>query len=307
MTTNPSKNLSLLISLLSDQDLDSVLVRNLISGELSLTAEGGSLFVLNPNIDRNLLAYGSRIYWSTNEVLLGYVTNGFVEPIDPNSQGEAPPPAVVPTEPEYIVAPADPTNGDLIVYDASIKRWVVLPAGDTAGHVLTTNGTAQLPTYQAAGGGGGLPGSPTTGDLAVYDGADWVSLPAAASGTVLTANGAGVVPSYQAAPGGVTGVETLIYNVGGNALDFDPAVPGFKQMTVIAGDITFTTSNLAPGRQVSILIQSLGGSNFNFPAGWTWLNGGQPASITAAKSGVISLVSFASADASVVAAYSEQP
>lgn len=307
MTTNPSKNLSLLISLLSNQDLDSVLVRNLISGELSLTAEGGSLFVLNPNIDRNLLAYGSRIYWSTNEVLLGYVTNGFVEPIDPNSQGEAPPPAVMPTEPEYIVAPADPTNGDLIVYDASIKRWVVLPAGDTAGHVLTTNGTAQLPTYQAASGGGGLPGSPTTGDLAVYDGADWVSLPAAASGTVLTANGAGVVPSYQAAPGGVTGVETLIYNVGGNALDFDPAVPGFKSL-LASGDVTFTTANLAPGRQVSILIRTLFASvNFNFPAGWAFLNGGVPASQDALKVGVLSLVSYDSDDLNIVAGYSVQP
>lgn len=93
---------------------------------------------------------------------------------------------------------------------------------------------------------------------------------------------------------------------GSTALDFDPEIPSYRTGAV-AGALTFTTTNLAAGRGMSVrLDNSASGSarNLTFPAGWTWLAGSAPAEIEANKVGIISLVSYGSADADVVAAWS---
>ena len=46
------------------------------------------------------------------------------------------------------------------------------------------------------------PDNPVEGDLLVFNGVEWVSLPAGAGGLILTSNGVGTIPSYQPAGGG---------------------------------------------------------------------------------------------------------
>lgn len=65
-------------------------------------------------------------------------------------------------------------TGDIFTRNSSGNLQRI--AAGTSGYVLTSNGTGMLPTWQAAGGGGGsLPGG-TTGDILVHDGTDYQSV-----------------------------------------------------------------------------------------------------------------------------------
>jgi len=101
-------------------------------------------------------------------------------------------------------------------------------------------------------------------------------------------------------------VNTLTYAAEVN-LDFDPVLPVYRSLA-LAGDVTFTNSNLGPGRQVSVRIVSDGSTRtFTFPAGWTFIGAAAPADIAANKTGILSLVSYGASESDVVAAYSVEP
>lgn len=76
----------------------------------------------------------------------------------------------------------------------------------------------------------------------------------------------------------------------------------------LSGDVAFTSANLAAGESISIRIVADGSTrNLSFPADWTFLGSAAPASIAAGKVAILSLKAYGSADADVVAAYSEEP
>lgn len=117
-------------------------------------------------------------------------------------------------------------------------------------------------------------------------------------GTV-TPESAGLAPA--------TGFNTLAYAATTN-LDMAALDQQYKTLT-LTGDVTFTTSNLANGRRVSIRI--LPGASqraFTFPVGWDFLGptGTKPATIAANKTAVLSLTFYGSTDDDCVAAYSVQ-
>ena len=160
-----------------------------------------------------------------------------------------------------------------------------------------------------------------TGDVTVSsnlkaDGELWIdgeaALPSGSAGYGKLAMKDGDSALYFVDPAGQAhytmpdGLSSLGSISGSTALDFDPAIPAYRTGTV-TGALTFTTTNLAAGRGMSVrLDNSASGSarNLTFPAGWTWLAGSAPAEIEANKVGIISLVSYGSADADVVAAWS---
>jgi uncharacterized protein YjiK len=75
----------------------------------------------------------------------------------------------------------------------------------------------------------------------------------------------------------------------------------------LAGNVTFTTSNLAAGRSVTVrVISDASLRTFAFP-GWVFIGAAAPASIAASKTGVLTLTSFGTTDADVVAAWAVQP
>lgn len=74
----------------------------------------------------------------------------------------------------------------------------------------------------------------------------------------------------------------------------------------VTGDVLFASSNLAAGRSLAIRLTDDGsGRAVSFPAGWTFV-GTKPANLTASKVSVLSLTSFSTTDANVVAAWSEE-
>jgi hypothetical protein len=76
----------------------------------------------------------------------------------------------------------------------------------------------------------------------------------------------------------------------------------------VTGNLTFAGgSNLAAGRSATLRLKATVLSTLTFPAGWTFVGSGAPASIAAGKTAILSLTSFGTTDADVVAAYSVQP
>lgn len=74
------------------------------------------------------------------------------------------------------------------------------------------------------------------------------------------------------------------------------------------GNVEFTTANRGAGKSISIRIDAdEANRNFTFPAGWTWLGIGAPASITANKTAVLTVTCFGAADADIIAAYAVEP
>ena len=96
------------------------------------------------------------------------------------------------------------------------------------------------------------------------------------------------------------GVESLTY-AASVALNF--ATQEDKTIS-LTGAVAFTTSGLAAGREISVRIIADGSTRaFTFPAGWTFI-GTAPTDIAASKTGMLSLKSYGTTDADVVAAYS---
>jgi hypothetical protein len=88
-------------------------------------------------------------------------------------------------------------------------------------------------------------------------------------------------------------------------LDLAALAGGYRTIS-LTGALTFTTSNRASGRQVTIrLICDSTARALTFPAGWAFL-GTKPSTIAASKTAVLSLTYFGTADSDCVAAYGVQ-
>ncbi len=88
------------------------------------------------------------------------------------------------------------------------------------------------------------------------------------------------------------------------ALDFDSTS---LTTVTLTGNITFTTSNLSAGETLTVRIVGDGSiRTFVFPA-WKFVGAAAPASLAANKVAILSLVSFSTTDASVVASYAAEP
>lgn len=99
-------------------------------------------------------------------------------------------------------------------------------------------------------------------------------------------------------------ISTLTY-ASSTPIDFNA---NSLQSVTLTGNITFTTSNLAAGRSASVRIVGDGSiRTLTFPGTWTFIGGGAPANLAASKTAILSLVSWSTTDASVVAAYAVQP
>lgn len=79
------------------------------------------------------------------------------------------------------------------------------------------------------------------------------------------------------------------------------------QTVTLAGNIEFTTSNLAAGRKKVIRILGDGSERtLTFPGDWTFLGDTAPTTLAANKVGRLELEAFGNADADVVVQYSAE-
>lgn len=177
--------------------------------------------------------------------------------------------------------------------------------------------------------GGGSGKTVAVGDLlvATADNAGGTEASVGTSWIVLEANIAGITPAglsmVQAAD--VTAQRVLLslattdrpnfanVQITHGTLSYDASVVldfdgnGFQTVT-LTGVIEFTTSNLAAGRSKTVRI--IGDSSeraLTFPAGWTFVGAAAPATLAANKDAVLTLTSFGTTDANVVAAYAVEP
>lgn len=88
--------------------------------------------------------------------------------------------------------------------------------------------------------------------------------------------------------------------------DIDLDLATFRTLA-LTGDVTFTTSNKATGKTVTIkILADSSVRNFTFPA-WIFVGAAAPASIAANKTAILTITAFGTADTDIVAAYAEQP
>ena len=102
-------------------------------------------------------------------------------------------------------------------------------------------------------------------------------------------------------------VGTGYATTGTNNIDFSAVNDTFQSIAALTGAITFTTSNKAAGKSVTIRI--INGATlraFTFP-GWTFVGAAAPANIAASKTGILTLTCFGTAESDVIAAWAVQP
>jgi len=88
------------------------------------------------------------------------------------------------------------------------------------------------------------------------------------------------------------------------ALDF---VGAMAQTVALTGNATLTTTQLAAGRQLTVVFTAdATPRNFTWPA-WKWIGGAAPASIAASKTGILTLLSTGTTDGAVLARWSVEP
>jgi hypothetical protein len=105
-------------------------------------------------------------------------------------------------------------------------------------------------------------------------------------------------------------VATLGYQAGITTLgttgtiNLDFAGADFRTQAALTGDIIYTASNYAAGRSITIRVTNgVTLRTLTFPAGWKFV-GAKPTNIAASKVGVLTLTSFGTVEADVVAAWS---
>ena len=98
--------------------------------------------------------------------------------------------------------------------------------------------------------------------------------------------------------------QILTYSATTN-LDF--SLPNVRTLS-LTGDVTFTTSNLANGRSMTIRIDADSTPrNLTFPAGWKFLGSAAPTVIASSATAMLVLNAFGNSDSNVLAAYSVTP
>jgi hypothetical protein len=89
-------------------------------------------------------------------------------------------------------------------------------------------------------------------------------------------------------------------------LDFMANCIDYRLLVSISGTITFTTSNKALGRAMTILLWSdASARTLTFPSSWTWV-GTKPTATTGGKCGILSITCFGANETDVYAAYGQQ-
>lgn len=220
----------------------------------------------------------------------------------------------------YTFPVADGTAGQALKTDgAGVLSWAddtSIPAGSNteiqfnnsgafgASSNLTWNGTAL-----------GVTGDVTVSANLKADGEFWIdgeaALPSGSAGYGKLAMKDGDSALYFVDPAGQAhytmpdGLSSLGSVSGSVSVDFDPAIPSYRTLTV-AGALTFASANLGAGRGISIRLDNSAGITraLTFPGSWTWLSGSAPTQVEASKVGIVSLVAYGSADSDVVAAWS---
>lgn len=82
---------------------------------------------------------------------------------------------------------------------------------------------------------------------------------------------------------------------------------GTYQTITLTGNPTFTTSNLAAGRTVTVILAAGGSSRtLAFPA-WIFVGAAAPTTLASGKTGVFTVTATSTTDASCVATYAAQP
>jgi len=121
------------------------------------------------------------------------------------------------------------------------------------------------------------------------------------AGSVLTSTGSGL--SWTAKQE-VISFDTITYSA---SINLDMLTLDQKYRTIsLTGNLTFTSSNRAIGRMVSLrLICDGTNRNLTFPAGWVFI-GDKPSSISSSKSAVLSITFYGTSDNDCIAAYSVQ-
>lgn len=110
-------------------------------------------------------------------------------------------------------------------------------------------------------------------------------------------------PTGPTGPAGSSTHSVLTYAATTN-IDFDLA--DYRSLT-LAGNVTFTTSNRAAPKTVTIRIIGDGSARtFTFPAGWTFVGGTAPTGIAANKTGILTATCFGPNDSDIVYAYAVQ-
>lgn len=166
-----AQDLARLTTLLNSPGVTNIPVRNLLSGELVITAQGpGTLDIIRITLDEaqtfNLLEAAPQSWWAASPDLEDAVRSNWLTVLDPNAGVFVPAPIVTPETVTFIPAPSSPSIGDLLYWNGIF--WTLFAPG-TAGYVLTSNGPGVLPSYQPGGGGGGggdnnaVTGQTTTG------------------------------------------------------------------------------------------------------------------------------------------------
>lgn len=106
-----------------------------------------------------------------------------------------------------------------------------------------------------------------------------------------------------AGPAGTSTHSTLTYAA---TVDIDFTAADYRTLS-LTGNVTFTTSNRAAPRTVSIrIICDATPRTYVFPAGWTFVGGAAPSGIAASKVAILTATCFGANDADIVAAYAVQ-
>jgi hypothetical protein len=178
---------------------------------------------------------------------------------------------------------------------ATITSGTVTNLDSTTGTIATLNSTTgTIATLDS-----------TTGTIATLN---------STTGTIATLNSTtGTIQSLTSSTASVSdivttkniaiNVTTLATASGTQNIDFTSE--GYLTHS-ITGDITYTASNYAEGKSLTIRITSDGTArNLAFPSSWVFV-GSKPTSIAASKVAILSVTSFGATEANTVAAYAVQ-
>lgn len=103
----------------------------------------------------------------------------------------------------------------------------------------------------------------------------------------------------------ISGAITALAYASSKTLDFNAGTT--DQSITLAGNLTLASTNLGAGRSITLRIIADGSPRtLSFPAGWIFLNAPAPSTIAASKTAVLTMKSYSTTDASVVAAYAVQ-
>jgi hypothetical protein len=92
-----------------------------------------------------------------------------------------------------------------------------------------------------------------------------------------------------------------------STLDVDFSLAGLRTLT-LTGDTIFSGSNGAAGRSVAVRMTASGADCLlTFPGAWVFVGAAAPSALADGKTAVLSLTSFGTTDAEVIAAYAAQP